>query len=224
MTGRTEDVMAMQRDTFATKRAELQGALDRLRATPEWQIAPPRQRTAAERTISAQLASLTAEYLGEARRQVQRTEAMWRAALPTVVQRKAAIGHPSRATAVAELVQLASPPERKRIADLLVAEADSAGAYGARQVLGAMDAPETNAGTIETLLQAGTVASADALRELLGAKRAYGRAEAAAHLGEDGNPLAVLQAANAAATIPLEDGERTFTSSEMAAILDGPNA
>ena len=221
MTGRTEDVMALQRDTFATKRAELQGALDRLRETPEWQIAPPRQRTAAERTISAQLASLTAEYLGEARRQVQRTEAVWRAALPTVVQRKAAIGHPSRATAVAELARLASPHERRRMAELLVAENDAAGAFGLRQVLGAMDEPD--AATIDLALQAGAGASQDALRELLGAKRAYGRAEAAAHLGADGDALSVLQAANAAATIPLEDGERTYTAAEVAAIL-GPNA
>ena len=220
MPSRTQDVVEILQNRFVVERDKIAAALDTLRSSPEYMVAGPAQRANAERTYTVGLAGLTASFLGEVRGHVQRCERVWREQLPSVVQRKAAAAHPDRARAVAELGRLASPHERAKLAQLLVEEGDSAGAYGLRQVVGQMDEPD--ASTIEVLLRAGTGASQDALKELLGAKRGLAAAMAAAHLEADNNdPLQVLQAANASATVPLEDGEKTFTAAEVDAILGG---
>ena len=219
MSARTLDVLGIMRGRFEVKRDELATALAELRNSPEFAIASPAQRTTAEKKYTAALGELSANFLAEASAVVKKAETTWLSSLPTRVQRQAAVGHPSRATAVAELALLAGPREAQRLAELLVSENDASGGFGLRMALGQMDEPPAEA--IALALQAGTAASQDALKELLGARRGYAHAMAAAHLGADGNdPLQVLKASNAATMVPLENGDtREYTSAEVDAIL-----
>lgn len=138
---------------------------------------------------------------------------------PHAVQRKAALGNPGRANAIAELVRRSPPAEAEKIARLLVEDGDAGAAYALRMAVEAPDGTPNAAAAIA--LRAGTGESDEALKVLLSAQREYARSIAVA----EKDPVRWLSAAHEAEVVAGEDGKSTqFSEAQISELIGPPGA